>query len=158
MGAGAVSLESWRMWSNLARLPALSVRAVISKVPVDDHFSFTIWVSALTIAGLCRSGGGTADRRCGRSLTLQDIVLCVVESAVLIRCRRPWASADGGSRRGCDKFASTLRGGVGSHSTELTRTATGGAVPETGAAISLPCALRHRPEQRYVATPTELLT
>jgi hypothetical protein len=77
------------MWSNLARLPALSVRAVISKVPVDDHFSFTIWVSALTIAGLCRSGGGTADRRCGRSLTLQDIVLCVVESAVLIRCRRP---------------------------------------------------------------------
>jgi hypothetical protein len=50
------------------------------------------------------------------------------------------------SRRGCDKFASTLRGGVGSHATALTRTATGGAVPETGAAISLPCALRHRPE------------
>lgn len=46
-GAGAVSLERWRTWSVLARLPAKSVRAVISKVPVDDHYSFTIWVCAL---------------------------------------------------------------------------------------------------------------
>lgn len=39
-----------------------------------------------------------------------------------------WALADGGSRRGCDKFASRLRGGVGSHSAEFTRTGTGGAL------------------------------